>query len=196
MDVSIELIKELRAATGAGISDCKKALLETECNLDAAIEYLRKKGAAKAAKKADRSTKEGIVFSYIHHNEKVGVLLELACETDFVARTEDFHALAKKISLQIAAMSPLYVSREDVPEDVIAKEKEIAVEKMKDSGKPANVIEKIVENMVEKYFEENCLYEQVHFEEQRKIQDMITDLIAKVGENIRVARFARFGINQ
>src|SRR6056297_616016 len=160
MAVSTELIKKLRSQTGAGMLDCKKALEETNGDLDAAIEFLRKKGAAKAAKKADRETKEGIVYSYIHHNEKIGVLLLLGCETDFVAKTEDFHELANKISLQIASMNPKYISRENVPEELVEKEKAIYVDEVKASGKPEHIIEKIVTNKVDKYFEENCLLEQ------------------------------------
>ena len=194
MAVTVEMIKKLREATGAGMMDCKKALVETDGNLDAAIDYLRKKGAAKAAKKADRTTGEGIVYSYIHHNEKIGVLLTLSCETDFVARTEDFHAIAKKIALQIAAMNPRWLSREDVPEEIINKEKEIYTEELKNSGKPEHIIAKITENKLEKFYEENCLLEQVHYEEKKKIRDMITEGIAKIGENIKVAEFTRYQI--
>ncbi|MGM0640016.1 MAG: translation elongation factor Ts [Thermotogota bacterium] len=197
MAVSTELIKKLRSQTGAGMLDCKKALEETNGDLDAAIEFLRKKGAAKAAKKADRETKEGIVYSYIHHNEKIGVLLLLGCETDFVAKTEDFHELANKISLQIASMNPKYISRENVPAELVDKEKAIYMDEVKGSGKPDHIIEKIVSNKVDKYFEENCLLEQEYvFGKGEKIKDMITQLIAKIGENITVDNFSRFAIGE
>ncbi|OQY10433.1 MAG: elongation factor Ts [Marinitoga sp. 4572_148] len=179
--------------------DCKKALVEADGDFDKAVEILRIKGAAKAAKKAGRNAGEGIIFSYIHHNEKIGVLLELNCETDFVARTEEFHELAKQISLQIASMRPRWVKREEVPEEIIAKEREIYKEEMKESGKPEHVIEKIVENKVNKFYEDNCLLEQDFvFAEKKgtKIKDLITEAIAKIGENIQVSRFARFEIGE
>ncbi|MDN5342390.1 translation elongation factor Ts [Oceanotoga sp. DSM 15011] len=195
MAVSTEMIKELRTATGAGMLDCKKALEETNGDLDKAIELLRKKGAAKAAKKAHRETKEGIVYSYIHHNEKMGVLLFLGCETDFVAKTDDFHELAHKVALQIASMNPKWISREDVPEEIINKEKEIYAEELKSSGKPEHIIEKIAENKVNKFYEENCLLEQNYvFGDGEKIGELITAAIAKIGENIKVEKFSRFSV--
>ncbi|SHF08262.1 translation elongation factor Ts (EF-Ts) [Marinitoga hydrogenitolerans DSM 16785] len=199
MAITAADVKKLRDATGAGMMDCKNALVEAEGDFDKAVEILRIKGAAKAAKKANRSTGEGIIYSYIHHNEKIGVLLELNCETDFVARTEEFHELAKQISLQIASMRPKWLKKEDVPEDVIAKEKEIYIEEMKESGKPEHIIEKIVENKLNKFFEDNCLLEQefVFAEEKgQKIKDLITAAIAKIGENIQVSRFVRFEIGE
>ncbi|KLO23917.1 translation elongation factor Ts [Marinitoga sp. 1155] len=199
MAITAADVKKLRDATGAGMMDCKKALVEAEGDFDKAVEILRIKGAAKAAKKASRSTGEGIIYSYIHHNEKIGVLLELNCETDFVARTEEFHELAKQISLQIASMRPKWIKREDVPEEVIAKEREIYKEEMKESGKPEHIIEKIVENKVNKFYEDNCLLEQefVFAEEKgQKIKDLITNAIAKIGENIQVSRFSRFEIGE
>ncbi|GAB6188289.1 translation elongation factor Ts [Marinitoga arctica] len=199
MAITAADVKKLRDATGAGMMDCKKALVEADGDFDKAVEILRIKGAAKAAKKAGRSAGEGIIYSYIHHNEKIGVLLELNCETDFVARTEEFHELAKQISLQIASMRPKWVKREEVPEEIIAKEKEIYKEEMKESGKPEHVIEKIVENKVNKFFEDNCLLEQEFvFAEKKgtKIKDLITEAIAKIGENIQVSRFARFEIGE
>jgi elongation factor Ts len=162
-----------------------------------AVELLRKKGIAKAAKKIDRVTTQGIVYSYIHHNEKVGVLLVLGCETDFVARTQDFHDLAKKISLQIASMSPRWLSKEDVPEDILSKEKEIYTEEVKASGKPANIVDKIVENKINKFYEENCLLDQIYvFGEGEKVKDLITQVIAKIGENIKVDKFTRYAIGE
>jgi len=197
MAVSTELIKKLRSQTGAGMLDCKKALEETNGDLDAAVEFLRKKGAAKAAKKSGRETKEGIVYSYIHHNEKIGVLLLLACETDFVAKTDDFHELANKISLQIASMNPKYISRENVPEEIVEKEKAIYIDEVKASGKPEHIVEKIVTNKVEKYYEDNCLLEQEYvFGKGEKIKDMITQAIAKIGENITVDNFSRYAIGE
>lgn len=199
MAITAADVKKLRDATGAGMMDCKKALVEADGDFDKAIEILRIKGAAKAAKKAGRNAGEGIIFSYIHHNEKIGVLLELNCETDFVARTEEFHELAKQISLQIASMRPKWVKREEVPEEIIAKEREIYKEEMKESGKPEHVIEKIVENKVNKFYEDNCLLEQDFvFAEKKgtKIKDLITEAIAKIGENIQVSRFARFEIGE
>ena len=199
MAITAADVKKLRDATGAGMMDCKKALVEADGDFDKAVEILRIKGAAKAAKKAGRNAGEGIIFSYIHHNEKIGVLLELNCETDFVARTEEFHELAKQISLQIASMRPRWVKREEVPEEIIAKEREIYKEEMKESGKPEHVIEKIVENKVNKFYEDNCLLEQDFvFAEKKgtKIKDLITEAIAKIGENIQVSRFARFEIGE
>ncbi|CEP78737.1 MAG: translation elongation factor Ts [Defluviitoga tunisiensis] len=197
MEVSIEKIKILRSTTGAGMLDCKSALEEADGDVDKAVEILRKRGAIKAAKKADRATKEGIVYSYIHHNEKIGVLLLLGCETDFVARTDEFHELAKKICFQIASMNPQWISREEVPEEVINKEKEIYAEELKDSNKPENVREKIIENKLEKFFQEQCLLEQEYvFGEGEKIKDLITELVAKVGENITIAKFARFAVGE
>ncbi|MDN5345786.1 translation elongation factor Ts [Petrotoga halophila] len=197
MDVSIEKIKNLRTSTGAGMLDCKNALEEANGDVDKAVEILRKKGAIKAAKKAGRVTNEGIVYSYIHHNEKIGVLLLLGCETDFVARTDDFHDLAKQISLQIASMNPKWISKEDVPQEVVAKEKEIYLEELKDSNKPENIKEKIVENKLEKFYTENCLLEQEYvFGEGESIKDIINSVIAKVGENITVDKFARFAVGE
>ncbi|RAO98563.1 elongation factor Ts [Petrotoga sp. 9PW.55.5.1] len=197
MDVSIEKIKDLRSSTGAGMLDCKNALQEANGDVEKAVEILRKKGAIKAAKKAGRVTNEGIVYSYIHHNEKIGVLLLLGCETDFVARTDDFHDLAKKISLQIASMNPKWISQEDVPEDVVEKEKEIYMEELKNTNKPDNIKEKIVENKLEKFYSENCLLEQEYvFGEGEKIKDLISRMIAKVGENITVDKFTRYAIGQ
>ncbi|AEX86229.1 elongation factor Ts [Marinitoga sp. 1135] len=199
MAISAAEVKKLRDATGAGMMDCKKALEEANGDFDKAVEILRKKGAAKAAKKAGRSTGEGIIYSYIHHNERIGVLLELNCETDFVARTDEFHELAKQISLQIASMNPKWLKKEDVPEEIIAKEKEIYAEEMKNSGKPEHVIEKIVENKLNKFFETNCLLEQEFVfadEKGTKIKDLITNAIAKIGENIKVSRFVRYEIGE
>jgi len=190
-------VRKLRDMTGAGVMDWKKALEEAEGDFDKAVEILRKKGAAKAAKKAGRATTEGIITSYVHFNGKIGVLLELNCETDFVARTDEFKELAYNLAKQVAAMSPRWVSRENVPEEVIEKEKEIYREQLKDSGKPENVIEKIIEGKLNKFFEEYCLLEQDYiFEEGKKVQDIVTEAIAKIGENIKVSRFVRMEVGE
>ena len=187
------LIKELREMTGAGIIDVKEALTEANDDKDAALEILRKKGVAKMAKKSDRAAKEGVVESYIHTGGRIGALVELNCETDFVARTEDFQALAKELALHIAAANPLYVSREDVPAEVVAKEMEIYKEQAAGSGKPEDVIEKMMEGKLEKYYEEACLLEQPFVKDGgKKISDLIAESTAKMGENVQVRRFARF----
>ena len=193
MEISAGLVKELREKTGAGMMDCKKALLEVSGDFEKAVEYLRKKGIASAAKKAGRMTKEGAVTSYIHGEGKVGVLLEVNCETDFVARTEQFKQLVKDLSMHIAAASPQWVRPEEVPADVIAKEKEIAVAQMQASGKPAAVLEKIAEGKIKKFYEDHCLLHQVFVKDQNKtIEQLLKETIAALGENISVRRFARF----
>lgn len=193
MEISAGLVKELREKTGAGMMDCKKALLETSGDFEKAVEYLRKKGIASAAKKAGRMTKEGAVTSYIHGEGKVGVLLEVNCETDFVARTEQFKQLVKDLAMHIAAANPQWVRPEEVPADVIAKEKEIAVAQMQASGKPAAVLEKIAEGKIKKFYEDNCLLHQVFVKDQNKtIEQLLKEAIASLGENISVRRFARF----
>lgn len=185
------LIKELRDLTGAGIMDVKEALSESGDDRDKALELLRKKGVAKLAKKADRAANEGIVESYIHAGGRIGALVELNCETDFVARTEDFKNLAKELVLHIAAANPLYVSREDVPAEVIEKEREIYKEQS--AGKPEDVMEKMIEGKLEKYYEEACLLEQPFVKDSgKKIRDLISESTAKMGENVQVRRFARF----
>ncbi|MEF3244724.1 MAG: translation elongation factor Ts [Caldisericaceae bacterium] len=193
--MSIDLIKELRARTGAGIADCKKALEESNQDIEKAIEILRVKGLAKAVKKSGRITNEGIIVSYIHPGAQLGVLVEVNSETDFVARTEEFKQLADDIALQIAASSPEFVSREDVPQEVIEKEKEIYRKQLEEEGKPANVIEKIIEGKIENFFKERCLLEQEYLKDESKtIEDLIKEYIAKFGENITVRRFVRFKV--
>ncbi len=189
----MELLKELRELTGAGIADVKSALDEANNDKEKAIEILRKKGQSKVLKKADRVAKEGIVESYIHAGGKVGVLLELNTETDFVARTDDFKSLAKELALHIAASNPLYINIADVPAEVIEKEKEIYKEQAKDSGKPEAVVEKMIEGKLAKFYEETCLMEQGFVKEpEKKIKDLLSDSVAKLGENIVVRRFSRF----
>jgi elongation factor Ts len=187
------MVADLREKTGAGLLDCKKALTEANANVEEAITILRKKGAASAAKKADRATKEGVVESYIHVGGKVGVLIEVNCETDFVARNEDFRIFVKDLCLQIAAASPLYVSREEVPESDLAKERDIAAAQVQ--GKPPAAVQKIVEGKLEKYYSTVCLIDQPFVKQPEKtIKEMLTTQIAKIGENIQVRRFVRFQV--
>jgi elongation factor Ts len=189
--VSAQTVKELREKTGAGLLDCQKALAETGGNIEEAITLLRKKGAATADKKAGRATKEGLIWSYIHSNNKVGVLIEVNCETDFVARNEDFKTLCNDLCLQIAASSPLYVTRDEVPEAAIAAEREIAVAQTQ--GKPPAAIQKIVEGKLEKYYSIVCLLDQPFVKQPEKtIKEILTEKIAKIGENISVRRFVRY----
>src|SRR4051812_8693727 len=197
MEISAGLVKELREKTGAGMMDCKKALTETSGDFDKAIEYLRKKGIASAAKKAGRATREGSVSSYIHGEGKVGVLLEINCETDFVARTEQFRGFTRDVAMHIAAANPQWVRSEEVPADVIAKEKEIAVAQMQASGKPAAVLEKIAEGKVKKFYEDNCLMQQVFVKDPNKtIEQLLKETIGALGENMSIRRFARFVLGE
>lgn len=197
MNITSEMVKELRKKTSAGIMDCKAALKNTEGNFDKAIEYLRKKGINAAASKIGRKTLSGKIESYIHLNGKIGVLLEVNCETDFVAKTEDFNNFIRNISLQIAALDPKYIKREEVPKEVIEKEKEIFHTQAVDAKKPAAVIDKIVEGKLEKYFKETCLLEQIFVKENNKdIKTLLLETIAKLGENIIIRRFARFKLGE
>lgn len=196
-EISAQLVKELRERTGAGFMDCKKALEECNGDIEEAIVLLRKKGLAKAEKKAGRETADGLIGSYIHAGGKIGVLVEVNCETDFVARTADFQNLVKEIAMQIAATNPKYVSVEDVPPEVLEREKEILREQAKTSGKPDHVVEKMVEGKLKKFFEENCLLEQPYIRDQSMtVKELIAQAIAKLGENIRVRRFVRFQLNE
>lgn len=197
MEISAGLVKDLREKTGAGMMDCKKALAESAGDFEKAIEYLRKKGIASAAKKAGRATKEGAVTSYIHGEGRVGVLLEVNCETDFVARTEQFKTFVKDVAMHIAAANPLYVKPEEVPAETLAKEKEIAVAQMQASGKPAAVLEKIAEGKIKKYYEDTCLMQQVFVKDPNKtIEQLQKEAIAALGENIMIRRFARFQLGE
>jgi elongation factor Ts len=196
-EVNLDQVKELRERTGAGMGDCRKALIETRGNMEKAIEWLREKGVASAGKRSGRTAKEGKVHAYIHGGGKLGVLVEINCETDFVARTEDFEELVREVAMQIAAMNPLYIKREDVPADVIAKEKEIYRAQMKDSGKPENVVEKIVEGKLDKYFKEVCLLEQAYIkDDKRNIEVFLKEKISKLGENLVIKRFVRFVLGE
>ena len=197
MNIDAKRVKELREKTGAGMMDCKKALVDANGDIEIAIDNLRKSGAAKAAKKSSRSAKEGLIYSYIHHGGRLGVLLDIGCETDFVAKTDDFVDLARNISMQIAATNPISINREDVPEDVINREKDIYSEQAKSTGKPDNVVEKIVDGKLNKYFQESCLMEQVYIKDSdKKIKDLVTETIATLGENITLNRYSRFAIGE
>jgi elongation factor Ts len=189
--ITAKTVNDLRIQTGAGLLDCKKALVEANGNIEEAITILRKKGAASAAKKADRTTKEGVIESYIHVGAKVGVMIEVNCETDFVARNDGFKAFVRDLCLQIAATSPLYVSREQVPETEIAKEREIAAAQV--LGKPPAAAQKIVDGKLEKYFSTICLIDQSFVKlPEKTVKEILTETIAKIGENIQIRRFVRF----
>lgn len=197
MSITAAMVKELREATGAGMMDCKKALVENDGNMEKAIEYLREKGLAAAAKKAGRIAAEGIVTSYIHMGGKIGVLVEINCETDFVAKNEKFQELGKNIAMQIAASKPQYVSKEEVPAEVIEKEKEILKAQALNEGKPEKVVEKMVEGRIEKYFKEICLLEQPYIKDSDKtVGQLIKEAIAEIGENINVRRFVRYEMGE
>ena len=194
-EVTSAMIKELRDKTQAGMVDCKKALVDSDGDMEKAVENLRKKGLASADKKMGAEVTEGIVASYIHNNSKLGVILELKCMTDFVARNEDFVTLAKELAMQVAAANPMYIKPEDVPAEILEKEKEIYREQMKNSGKPDNVIEKIVEGKLSKFYSDVCLLEQEYIKDGSvKIKDLIKEKIAIFKENIEVGRFSRFQI--
>ncbi len=196
MAIKAAQVRELREKTGVGMMDCKKALVETDGNLEKAIEFLRKKGIAKAQKRATRSVNEGMIGHYIHMG-KIGVLVEVNCETDFVARTDDFKELAKDLSMHIAASEPLYISREDVAENVVAKEREIYATQAKESGKPDHVIDRIVDGKLDKFYSQVCLLEQPFVKDlDKSVQEVITEKIAKVGENIMIRRFVRFKVGE
>jgi elongation factor Ts len=197
MAADMSLVKKLREETGIGILECKKAVAEANNDFDKATELLRKKGFEKAKARSTRTTKQGIIGSYIHTNGKIGVLVEVGCETDFVAKNEDFQSLVKDISMQIAAMNPKYISKDDIPADVIEKEKDIYRAQVKDSGKPENIIEKIVEGKLKKFYTEICLLNQIFFKEDKKtIEELIIEIIHKTGENIIVKRFIRYQLGE
>jgi elongation factor Ts len=196
-EISATMVKELREKTGAGMMDCKKALAENGGNFDQAEEYLRKKGLAAAAKKATRAASEGLVQSYIHMGGKIGVLVEVNCETDFVARTDGFQALVKDIAMQIAATAPLCVKREEVPQAIVDKEMEIGRAQAREQKKPDAVVEKIAQGKVEKFLKETVLLEQPFVKDDKKsVQEMINEAISKIGENIQIRRFARFVLGE
>ncbi len=196
-NVSPQLVKELRDRTGAGFSACREALIEAQGNIEQAINILRKKGQAAAAKKAQRATSEGLVSCYIHAGGKIGVLVEVNCESDFVARTEDFQKLCHDVAMHIAALDPRFLRREEVTQAILDRERDIYKDQAKQTGKPENVIEKIVTGKMEKFYEENCLYEQ-HFikDEGVTIKELVDQAIAKLGENVAIRRFSRFKVGE
>jgi len=195
--ITASMVSELRARTGAGIMDCKNALGAVGGDLEAAVDHLRKTGVAKAAKKAGRTTGEGLVHSYIHTGGKIGVLIEVNCETDFVARNEEFQKLVHDLAMHVAAAGPLAVGRDDMPADAVERERNLFATQAAESGKPANVIEKMVEGKMAKYYEENALLEQAFVKDpDKKVEEMIREAITKMGENIKVSRFVRFELGQ
>ncbi len=197
MEISATWVRDLREKTGAGIMDCKKALLESGGDLEKAVDYLRQKGLALAAKKQGRVAAEGLVGAYIHGGGKIGVLVELNCETDFVARTPEFQALLKDVAMQIAAASPRYVRRDDVPSDETEREREIYRRQAQDLGKPEKVIDKIVDGKIEHFYSEVCLLEQEFIKDSdRHVEDLIREVVTKVGENVQVSRFTRFHVGE
>jgi len=199
MASSAQLVRELRDRTGAGVMDCKEALAEAQGNLDAAIEYLRKKGRAQAAKRAHREAREGAVGAYIHPGAKLGVLVEVDCETDFVAKTEAFQELVRDLGMQVAAASPAWVSREDIPPAVVEKEREIYRDQLADQKKPPQVVDRIIEGKLEKFYTEQCLLEQPFIKDasgKTKVKDLVDGVNAKTRERIAVRRFARFRVGE
>ena len=197
MTIDAKIVKELRDKTGAGMMDCKRALVETDGDLEKAVEALRKAGVTKAQKKGVRSAREGLVYSYIHHGGRLGVLVEVNCETDFVAKTDGFKELVHNLAIQIAATNPVSVSREQVPEELVKSEQDIYTEQAKNSKKPDKMIEKIVTGKMDKYFQEICLLEQPFIKDPDKIvEDLITESIATLGENISVGRYIRYAVGE
>jgi elongation factor Ts len=197
MDITAAMVKQLRDATGAGMMECKAALTEAKGNVDEAITILRKRGLAQATKKAGRSTNEGLIGSYIHMGGKIGVLVEVNCESDFVARTEDFQGLAREIAMHIAAASPPYVRRDEVPADVLERERAIYRSQMEGQNKPAQVVDKIVEGKLNSYFEQVCLMDQPSIRDPKvTIGQAVQQAIARLGENISIARFVRYKLGE
>jgi elongation factor Ts len=197
MEISAKQVAELRNRTGAGMMDCKAALQESNGDVEAAVEILRKKGIMKAEKRGGREVREGLISSYIHHNGKVGVLVEVNCETDFVARTDDFKALVKSVAEHIAAMAPLAVDKDQIASDVIERERRIYVEEVKQSGKPANLVDKIVEGKVEAFYKQNCLLSQPWVrDDKRTVGELVKEISGKTGENVQVRRFTRFQMGE
>jgi elongation factor Ts len=195
--INAKLVMQLREKTGAGIMDCKEALTECNGDMDSAVDFLRKKGLATAAKRAGRAMTEGVIQSYIHMDGKLGVLVEVDCETDFVAKNDDFNAFAKNIAMHIAATNPVAIRPEEVPEEMINKEKEIYRAQVLEMGKPEKIADKIVDGKLQKYFKENCLLNQAYVRDPEiTIEDLLNDMVAKIGENISIKRFARFRIGE
>ncbi len=196
MDISAQAVKELREKTGAGVMECKRALQDAGGNQEKAVEILREKGMTKHAKLAGREARQGLIESYIHTGGRIGALVEVNCETDFVARTEEFRVLAREIAMQVAGMAPTYVSRDDVPADVVAEQTRLFTVDAERDGRPADKVPMIVEGKLNKWYEQVCLLEQPYRDTDRKIGDLITDKVAVLGENIKVARFARMAVGE
>ena len=197
MSIDAKLVKTLRDRTGAGMMDCKKALVSSNGDLDNAIDFLRKSGIAKAEKKGLRETKEGLVYSYIHSGGRLGVLVELNCETDFVANTDGFKELAHNISMQVAATNPVSLDRDSIDNNIILREKDIFLEQAKKEGKPEAIIKKMVEGRINKFYQESCLMEQTYIKDpDKKVTDLLTETVSTLGENITVKRFVRFSIGE
>ena len=197
MEITAEKVKELRERTGIGMMECKAALTECDCDMDKAVELLRKKGYARAEAKSSRAAKEGFIGSYIHMNGRIGVLVELNCESDFVARNCEFQELVKELAMQVAAAKPRWIGAVDVPPHIVEKEKEIIQAQLGDMKKPPEIMEKIVNGKLLKFFEEVCLLEQPYIRDDKiKVRDLVTKLVQKMGENIKIGRFARFEIGQ
>ncbi|MEW6290125.1 MAG: translation elongation factor Ts [Thermodesulfobacteriota bacterium] len=195
MNITSQMVKELRDKTNAGMMDCKKALAENNGDMEKAVDYLRQKGLAVAAKRATRATSEGVIECYIHAGGKLGVMVEVGCETDFVAKTPTFIEFAKNVAMHIAAVNPVSIKREDVPAELLAREKDIYVKQAADSGKPANIVEKIVAGKIDKFYADSCLLEQQYVKNpDLTIQDLLNEIIASLGENIAIKRFARFQV--
>ncbi len=197
MEVSADLVKNLRKKSGAGMMDCKKALVESKGDMEKAEEILKEKGLAQALKKASRAAKEGIIHCYIHTGSRVGVMIEVNCETDFVAKNEMFKTMVHDIALHIAALAPLFISKEDVPKEVLDKEKEIYKKQALNEGKPENIVDRIAEGKLKKYYEENCLLEQPFVKDgDKSVGDLVKENIAKIGENIVIKRFVRYALGE
>ncbi len=195
MNITSQMVKDLRDKTAAGMMDCKKALTETNGDMEKAVDLLRQKGLAVAAKRAGRATSEGVIETYIHAGGKLGVMVELGCETDFVAKTDTFREFARDVAMHIAATNPVSISRNEVPESVLVREKDIYIQQALDTGKPANIAEKMVAGKIEKFLAEVCLLEQKYVKNQDlSIQDLLNEVVGKMGENISIKRFARFQV--
>ncbi len=195
--ITAAMVKELRDQTGSGMMDCKKALAETDGDVEKALDFLRKKGLAKARKRAGRATSEGIIYSYIHAGSKIGVMVEMNCESDFVAKTEDFQEFAKNVAMHIAATDPAGLNPEDISPEVVERERDIYRSQALEQGKPENIVDKIVEGQVQKFYKESCLMSQAYIRDTKKtITEMVTETIGKIGENIQVKRFVRFQLGE
>ena len=197
MEITSKMVKELRDMTNAGMMDCKKALTESKGDVEAAVKFLREKGLSSAAKRAHKAANEGQIFSYIHSNNKLGVIVELNCETDFVAKTDEFQALGRNLAMQVAAAAPMVVNKEDISEDILAKEMEIFRNQAIESGKPEKVLDKIVEGKIEKFYSEAVLLEQAFIKDDKvKVEELLKETIGKLGENMIIKRFARFQLGE